>query len=319
MPNSISDKAWTHISVNFITKLPLAQGYDSILVVVDQFTKMAHFVPTTEKTMAEGLARLFRDNVWWLHGLPESIISDRGPQFVAGLMRELNEMLGIKTKLLTAFHPQTDGQTERMNQELEQYLHMFVDHRQEQWPEWLGTAEFAYNNKAHSGTKISPFEANNGRSPRMGFELRKKGKFEGAERFAKRMEEVQGKAKAALAKAQEEMRRYADRKRGEAVEYKIGDLVLLSTRDLKWQMVGRSSEKLVERFVGPYKIKAIISSNVVELELPASIKIHPVVNVSQIKRYVDQVNGQRKETPQSVVIEGEEEWEVEKILNKRKV
>jgi len=153
----------------------------------------------------------------------------------------------------------------------------------------------------------------------MGFELRKKGRFEGAERFAKRMEEVQGKAKVALAKAQEEMRRYADRKRGEAVEYKVGDLVLLSTRDLKWQMVGRSSEKLVERFVGPYKIKAIISSNVVELELPATVRIHPVVNVSQIKRYIDQVDSQRKEAPQPVVVEREEEWEVEKILNKRKI
>ena len=106
-------------------------------------------------------------------------------------MRKLNEMLEIKTKLLTAFHLQTDGQTERMNQELEQYLRMFIDHRQEQWPEWLGTAEFAYNNKAHSSTKVSPFEANNGRSPRIGFELRKKERFEGAERFAKRMEEVQ--------------------------------------------------------------------------------------------------------------------------------
>ena len=93
-----------------------------VTVVVDWFTKMAHFVPTTEKTTAEGLARLFRDNVWRLHGLPESIISDRGPQSVVGLMRELNKILGIKTKLLTAFHPQTDGQTERMNQELEQYL-----------------------------------------------------------------------------------------------------------------------------------------------------------------------------------------------------
>ena len=213
MPNSIPDKAWTHISADFITKLPLAQGYDSILVVVDWFTKMAHFVPTTEKTMAEGLARLFEDNMWQLHGLPESIISDRGPQFAAGLMRELNKMLGIKTKLSMAFHPQTDGQTERINQELEQYLHMFIDHCQEQWPEWLGMAEFAYNNKAHSGTKVSLFEANNGRSPRMGFELRKKGRFEGAERSAKRMEEVQGEAKAALMKVQEEIRRYADRKR----------------------------------------------------------------------------------------------------------
>jgi len=135
MPNSIPEKPWTHISVDFITKLPLAQGYSSILVVVDQLTKMVHFIPTTEKTSAEGLARLFRDNVWKLHGLPESIIFDRGPQFMAGLMRELNRMLEIASKLLTAFHLQTDGQTERVNQELEQYLRMFIDHRQEQWPE----------------------------------------------------------------------------------------------------------------------------------------------------------------------------------------
>jgi len=105
IPNSIPEKPWTYILADFITKLLLAQGYNSILVVVDRLTKMVHFIPTTEKTLAEGLARLFRDNVWKLHGLPESIISDRGPQFTAGLMRELNEMLGIKSKLSTAFHP----------------------------------------------------------------------------------------------------------------------------------------------------------------------------------------------------------------------
>jgi len=93
---------------------------------------MVHFIPTTEKTLAERLARLFRNNVWKLYGLPESIISDRGPQFVAGLMQELNRMLGIESKMSTAFHPQTDRQTERVNQELEQYLRMFIDHRQEQ-------------------------------------------------------------------------------------------------------------------------------------------------------------------------------------------
>jgi len=183
--------------------------------------------------MAEGLARLLRDNVWQLHGLPKSIISDRGLQFVAGLMRELNKMLGIKTKLPTVFHLQTDGQIERMNQELEQYLHMFTDHCQEQWLEWLGMAEFAYNNKTYAGTKVLPFEANSGQNPRMGFELRKKEKFEGVEKFAKRMKEVQEEAKAALGKVQEDMRRYTDRHRSEAVGYKVGDLVLLSTKDLK--------------------------------------------------------------------------------------
>jgi len=115
MPNSIPEKPWTYILVDFITKLPLAQGYNTILVVVDQLTKMVHCIPTTEKTMAEGLAKLFRDNMWKLYSLPKSIISDRGPQFAAGIMRELNRMLGIESKLLMVFHPQTDGQTERVN------------------------------------------------------------------------------------------------------------------------------------------------------------------------------------------------------------
>ena len=96
---------------------------------------ITHFVPTTERTSTEGLAQIFRDNIQKLHGLPDSIISNRGPQFTVGIIRELNHMLGIETKLSMAFHPQTDSQIERMNQELEQYLHMFIDHRQEQWPE----------------------------------------------------------------------------------------------------------------------------------------------------------------------------------------
>jgi len=132
MPNSISEKPWMHILADFITKLPLAQGYDLILVVVDRLTKMVHFIPTIERTSAEGLARLFRDNIWKLHRLSESIILDRGPQFVAELMRELNRMLGIKSKMSMVFHSQIDRQTERVNQELEQYLRMFIDHRQEQ-------------------------------------------------------------------------------------------------------------------------------------------------------------------------------------------
>ena len=189
----------------------------------------------------------------------------------------------------TVFYFQTDRQIEKVNQELEQYLRMFIDHRQEQWPNWLGTVELAYNNKiysSYSSTKISLFKANYRQDPRMGFEMRRKGKYEGVEKFVIKIKEVQEEAKVVLEKVQEEMKKYADRKRAEVDEYKVEDLVMLSTKDLKYQMVRRRTEKLMERFVGPYKIKKIVSSNAVELELPSTIKIHMVVNVSRIQKYV---------------------------------
>ena len=195
----------------------------------------------------------------------------------------------------TVFHPQTDGQTERVNQELEQYLRMFIDYRQEQQLDQLGTAEFAYNNKIYSSTKTSPFKANYRQDPRIGFEIRKKKKYERAEKFVAKMKEIQKKAKVVLRKAQEEMKKYADKKRAEFNEYKVGNLVMLSIKDLKYQMVRKRTEKLTERYIGPYKIKRIVLSNIVELELPSIVKIHLVVNISRIRKYIGQVKGQRKE------------------------
>ena len=128
-PNQVPERLWQHILVDFIMKLPVSKSHDSILVVCDRFLKMSYFVVMTEKTTAEGLARLFKDNVWKLHGLLVSVILDKGPQFATGLTRELNKMLGIETKLSTAYHPETNGQTERTNQELKQYLRMYVNHR----------------------------------------------------------------------------------------------------------------------------------------------------------------------------------------------
>ena len=128
----------------------------------------------------------------------------------------------------------------------------------------------------------------------MGFEIRRKGKYKGVEKFVIKIKEVQEEAKVVLEKVQEEMKKYTDRKRAEVDEYKVGDLVMLSTKDLKYQMVEKRTEKLTERFVGPYKIKKIILSNTVELELPSTIKIHLVVNVSRIQRYIGQVEGQKK-------------------------
>ena len=175
---------------------------------------------------------------------------------------------------------------ERVNQELEQYLRIFIDYRQEQWPDWLGTAEFAYNNKAHSSTKISPFKANYRQDPRMGFKIRRKGKYKGAEKFVTKMKKIQEEAKAVLGKVQEEIKKYVDRKKGEANKYKVGDLVMLSTKDLKYQMTGRRTKKLMKGFVGPYKVKKIVLANAVKLELSSTIRIYPVVNISRICRYI---------------------------------
>jgi len=180
-------------------------------------------------------------------------------------------------------------------------------------------AEFTYNNKIHTATKTSPFKVNYGQDPRMGFEGRRKGKYEAAGKFIEKMKKIQKEAKAALEKAQEEIKKFANRRQREEKEYRVGDLVLLSMKDLKWQMKGRRSEKLTKCFVGLYKVKGIVSSNVIELELPKSIKIHPVVNISRVQLYKPQIEGQKKIPPKLVIIEGEEEFKVEKILNKRMV
>ena len=147
--------------------------------------------------------------------------------------------------------------------------------------------------------------------------MRKKGKYKGAEKFVTKIREIQERAKAILEKAQKEMKRYVDKNRAEVDEYRIGDLVMLSTKNLKYQIIGRRTEKLTKRFVGSYKVKKIVSSNTVELELPSIVKIHLVVNVSRICKYVGQVEGQRKEQPALVIIEEEKEREVERILNKQ--
>ena len=215
------------------------------------------------------------------------------------------------------FHPQTNGQTERVNQKLEQYLRMFIDHRQEQWLDWLGTTEFVYNNKAYLNMKTLFFKANYRQNSRMEFKVRRKEKYKRAEKFMTKMKEIQEKVKAVLEKMQEEMKKYTDRKKAEVDEYRVGNLMMLSTKDLKSQMVGKRIEKLMEKFVEPYKIKKVISLNAVELELPSIVKIHLVVNVSRVQKYVGQVKGQKKEQPTLVIIEGEEEWKVKRILNKQ--
>jgi hypothetical protein len=162
-------------------------------------------------------------------------------------MKELNKLLGIQMKLSTAYHPQTDGQTERMNQEIEQYLRMFVSQRQEDWPEWIAIVEFSYNNKIHTAMQVTPFFVNYGYHPRMGTEPHRYTKVEAADDFTKRMKHVQ---ESALTKAKEEMKRYADFHRGEPPKDKVGDKVWLEMEHLK---IAQHSKKLSEKRGCPHQ------------------------------------------------------------------
>ena len=143
----IPERPWNSISMDFIEGLPTSDGFDTILVVVDRLTKMAIFIPTTKEASAPELAYLFLQNVFAKHGVPADIVSDRGKHFVSRFWASLCSLLKIKSNLSTAYHPETDGQTERINQKIEQYLRLFINYHQTDWVNWLPTAEFAYNNR----------------------------------------------------------------------------------------------------------------------------------------------------------------------------
>jgi len=169
-PLQIPDSRWDMLSVDFVVELPSSSGHDAVMTVVDSVSKQVHFIPTHTTVTAEGAARLFLHQVWKLHGLPKCVISDHGPQFVARFTKELYRLLGIKLASSTAWHPQTDRQTERVNQELDQYLCLFVNERQDDWYDLLPMAEFQHNNHVHSATQQPLFLLDTGRLPRMGFE-----------------------------------------------------------------------------------------------------------------------------------------------------
>src|SRR6202048_2221341 len=164
-PNAVPERPWEVITWDIIGPLPLSKGYNGILVIVDRFTKRMLAEPINMDLTSEGAARIMRDWVFRDHGLPRKVISDRGPQFVSGFMKELYQLLGIEGNLSTAYHPQTDGQTERVNQEIEQYLRIFVNHHQDDWAEWVPLAEFSYNDKQNSSTGCSPFFLEYGQHP----------------------------------------------------------------------------------------------------------------------------------------------------------
>jgi transposase InsO family protein len=308
---------WEVVSIDFIVELPESDGYDAVMAVIDSSGKRGHFVPTTTTVTAEGSANIFYREVFRLHGLPRKIISDRGPQFVARFMREVARLLGIELAHSTAYHPQTDGQTERVNQEIEQYIRLFVNHHQDDWNELLPMCEFSYNNHVHSSTKHTPFFLDTGRHPRMGFEPQLTSDVESAVEFRDRMKNTLEEAKAALVKAKEDYTLYYNRRRTPAPEFSRGDRVYVDAEDIH---TDRPSKKFDSLRYGPYKVLEKVGSSAYRLDLPRSMsRLHPVFSVIKLTPApTDPIPGRRPPRPPSpVVVDGERHHEVEEILDSR--
>lgn len=307
---------WSSISMDLIEQLPSSNGFNSILVVVDRLTKQAIFTPTTTNLTAEELARLYVTHVFSKHGLPQNIVSDRGSEFTSRFWRAFSEMLGIDLLFSTAFHPETDGQTERVNQVLEQYLRTYADYKQSNWASLLPLAEFAYNNSPHSSTGVSPFFANKGYDPKADFTPQDTTiNAPLAAVYTANLSSLHQHLQQELRKANEASANAFDKGRAPIPAYNVGDQVWLSAKHIR---TTRPTKKLDHRFLGPFKIIEKLSSHAYRLELPSTMRIHNVFHAQLLEPYLENtIPNRAQEPPPPVEVEGQEEYEVEAILDHR--
>ena len=318
-PLQIPERPWSSISMDFITGLPVSDGHNSILVVVDRFSKMSHFIPCSDSITAKELSFLFLQHIFRLHGLPKDIVSDRGPVFTSKFWQELLKQFNVKSNLSTAFHPQTDGQTERINSVLEQYLRIYVNYQQDNWSSLLPFAEFSYNNAEQSSTQKSPFFSNYGYHPSLHFNQVTSSSVPASDDLIQQLRALHEEIKSEVSLAQQQQALYYNQHHRPTPDYKINDFVFLSARNISTL---RPSKKLDHKHLGPFKITNRIGSHAYRLELPASMKIHPVFHVSLLtpasNSDLPDFPERLIQPPPPVEVKGQEEWVVREILDSRR-
>ena len=313
----VPDTPWKSISMDFIVSLPESNNYTAILVIVDRLTKMSHFIPTTNNVDAPQTAQLFFDYIYRYHGLPSDIISDRGSIFTSTFWSELMKLLNVKLNLSTPYHPQTDGQTERVNQSLELYLRLYCDYFQNDWSKLLTLAEFSYNNISHSSTKFSPFFANYGQHPKTLPIIENPGNSISpyAGKYIKNIEKIHKALVTNISHTNELYAKHYNNKRKEPPEFTVKSKVWIDTRNIR---TTRPSKKLDYKKIGPFEIIEKISSHAYKLKLPKDVKIHPVFHVSRLEPYIrTQIPNRTQPPPMPIIIDGEIEYEVNRILDSR--
>jgi hypothetical protein len=295
-PLPVPEGPWKDITIDFVEGLPLSEGANTILVIVDRFTKYAHFVPMKHPFTAPQVARVFIDSVVKLHGMPKSIVSDRGSIFTSIFWRQLFQKLGTKLKFTTAYHPQTDGQTERVNQSLEMYLRCSIQENSKNWKQWLSLAEFWYNSCTHSSIGMSPFKALYGHEPELGAMPTIEVDQDAPAMLVDRSAHLEV-LKAKLAAASNRMKLKADRNRTEK-EFPVGDKVLLKLQPyVQKSVVNRIYPKLAYKYFGPYEILEKIGKVAYKLQLPPGSLVHPVFHVSQLKEFCPDYTPVYKDLP----------------------
>jgi len=282
-PLQIPFAAWTSILTDFITHLPESQGHTHIMVVVDRFTKMAHFIGLKENATANDVADTFLREVWKLDGLPTEIILDMDAKFSGEFWESLCKSLGIKGKVSTAYHLQTDGQTERTNQTREGYLRNFVNYDQNDWYQLLPLAEHAYNNSTTNAYGMSPFYANYRFHPQTEWMKEGEAQNPGAGRYTHWMKVIHQHARKALDQTREEMSKYYNQKTCQQPDIKVGDLVMLNAKSIRTK---QPTKKLSPRMHGPFKVLEVKKGErAFKLAISPRWNIHPIFHVSLLEAY----------------------------------